>query len=317
MANKFLKLDKPCTENWEHMTPNEQGRFCQLCAKTVIDFSNLSPIEITKQLKQARGSVCARVSKKQLKTPLIDIEQKKSLRFPYSNVAAGLMIATALTLNPVAQAALPTVQTEWVSTLQHSSSSLHHSVTPEMLAAVNDNESIVFKGKVQSVDNATPIKNAKVLFITLTDVFATYTAEDGTFSLVIPSELIDDNNVLRVTYDDVIIQDNDEEIHFYGGYEMADYVLSREEVTSNYVVNAHREMLVLGGMMYQEEKANPAVVHNGKPMKYKAFLAVLRDIYEERDTNSSYIYLEAREGKALYGNKAQHGLYILFDYQIP
>ena len=34
-----LQLTKPCHENWNTMTANEQGRYCQSCCKTVVDFS--------------------------------------------------------------------------------------------------------------------------------------------------------------------------------------------------------------------------------------------------------------------------------------
>jgi hypothetical protein len=41
-----LKIAKPCTENWDNMTPDEAGRFCHSCSKHVIDFSILSDTEI-------------------------------------------------------------------------------------------------------------------------------------------------------------------------------------------------------------------------------------------------------------------------------
>ena len=41
-----LKIINPCKENWNSMAPNKLGRFCQLCDKTVIDFTKMSPDEI-------------------------------------------------------------------------------------------------------------------------------------------------------------------------------------------------------------------------------------------------------------------------------
>lgn len=39
-------LPKPCQENWETMSPQEKGRFCAVCSKTVRDFTNNSDDEI-------------------------------------------------------------------------------------------------------------------------------------------------------------------------------------------------------------------------------------------------------------------------------
>jgi hypothetical protein len=41
-----LHIPTPCSENWNDMTSNEQGRFCQNCQKTVIDFSSKTDKEI-------------------------------------------------------------------------------------------------------------------------------------------------------------------------------------------------------------------------------------------------------------------------------
>lgn len=52
------------------MTPVEQGRFCQQCAKTVVDFTTFNEKQIQQYFQQHRGSVCGRLQTHQLQTQL-------------------------------------------------------------------------------------------------------------------------------------------------------------------------------------------------------------------------------------------------------
>ena len=96
MKNKFIKLQTPCSESWENMTPNEKGRFCDSCSKNVIDLTKMSISEITTIMKQSDGSICARINQRQLDMPLLDFNNSKSYRLPYSQLAAGLMISGSI-----------------------------------------------------------------------------------------------------------------------------------------------------------------------------------------------------------------------------
>ena len=62
-----VNIPKPCSENWNEMTPTQRGAFCQKCAIDVIDFSNKSPIEVKETLKANIGKhMCGRFKKSQL-----------------------------------------------------------------------------------------------------------------------------------------------------------------------------------------------------------------------------------------------------------
>ena len=64
-----LKIINPCKENWNSMAPNKLGRFCQLCDKTVIDFTKMSPDEIKVYLqKNGRKRICGRIPSEPIKT---------------------------------------------------------------------------------------------------------------------------------------------------------------------------------------------------------------------------------------------------------
>lgn len=62
-----ISIPKPCHEDWNKMTPNEQGSFCSKCCKTVIDFTNRSVEEIKNILTEQTGKkVCGRFTNDQL-----------------------------------------------------------------------------------------------------------------------------------------------------------------------------------------------------------------------------------------------------------
>jgi hypothetical protein len=74
-----LSIPTPCHEDWQQMTPSEQGRFCGACQKTVVDFTNMSDNQIIAYFKEPRASVCGRLHPDQINR---DITQPKK-RLPW------------------------------------------------------------------------------------------------------------------------------------------------------------------------------------------------------------------------------------------
>ena len=52
-----LKRLKKCNMYWDEMKPNENGRLCQKCDKTIIDFSKMSFTEITFKMSETNESL--------------------------------------------------------------------------------------------------------------------------------------------------------------------------------------------------------------------------------------------------------------------
>ncbi len=63
--NLKITIPEPCHENWDKMTPNENGRFCLSCSKTVVDFTSMLPDKI-QQYFVSHKNVCGRLKNEQL-----------------------------------------------------------------------------------------------------------------------------------------------------------------------------------------------------------------------------------------------------------
>lgn len=96
----LLKVAKPCHENWNNMTPMEQGRFCGSCQKMVVDFTHMSDKELLDHISKAAGqSVCGRLAGNQLNR---NITVTKNKRFSWTYVW-NLLLATFLVTESYAQ----------------------------------------------------------------------------------------------------------------------------------------------------------------------------------------------------------------------
>lgn len=62
-----ISIPQPCHEDWDEMTPTEQGRFCNSCQKCVVDFTTLNDQQLYEFLDKHRDQyICGRTSTCQL-----------------------------------------------------------------------------------------------------------------------------------------------------------------------------------------------------------------------------------------------------------
>jgi len=61
-----ISIPQPCHENWQQMTPNEQGRFCASCQKTVVDFTDWTDKAIFDFFTLQKGKTCGRFNRTQI-----------------------------------------------------------------------------------------------------------------------------------------------------------------------------------------------------------------------------------------------------------
>ena len=86
MQKLQLSIPKPCHENWHNMTPTDQGRFCNACAKEVVDFSAMTDIQVLNYFtNMTHEKVCGRALPEQLDRTISRPAEPKKRLFWYWN----------------------------------------------------------------------------------------------------------------------------------------------------------------------------------------------------------------------------------------
>lgn len=68
-----IKIEKPCHEDWSTMTSEAQGKFCNACEKSVVDFSIMSDAQILNYFSQPKSQkVCGRFNADQVDRALVN-----------------------------------------------------------------------------------------------------------------------------------------------------------------------------------------------------------------------------------------------------
>lgn len=72
-----ITIPEPCQENWDKMTPKDNGRFCLSCTKTVVDFTKMSTEEIQHYfISYQNKSICGRFKNTQIDNVIIHIPSR-------------------------------------------------------------------------------------------------------------------------------------------------------------------------------------------------------------------------------------------------
>jgi len=89
-----LKVNNPCTENWDEMTPADKGRHCAACQKTVIDFTTLTDKEIISFFADyTNDRVCGHFLVSQVDRELTILKPNQSFSIkPAQRIAASLLL---------------------------------------------------------------------------------------------------------------------------------------------------------------------------------------------------------------------------------
>ena len=88
-TKKIFTIGEPCQEDWQNMTPTEQGRYCDVCAKCVVDLRGKSQQEIHKLYVENDGNLCGTMSTNQYNQSQEAVAQAKARMDQKAKIAAG------------------------------------------------------------------------------------------------------------------------------------------------------------------------------------------------------------------------------------
>ncbi|MBV7533472.1 hypothetical protein [Chitinophaga sp. sic0106] len=89
----YLSIPSPCDQNWDEMVTAQDGRHCNNCRKTVIDFTQYSDEQIITFLKGHKGALCGHVHAGQLNRNLLPMVPQQRL-VPVMLLTAGMLVVT-------------------------------------------------------------------------------------------------------------------------------------------------------------------------------------------------------------------------------
>lgn len=94
MQKLQLSIPEPCQQDWNDMSPNEQGRFCSSCAKTVVDFSIMTDAQLILYFENLKNeNICGRVHLDQLDRPIEILPQpRKKILWYWQYIIAFFMM---------------------------------------------------------------------------------------------------------------------------------------------------------------------------------------------------------------------------------
>ncbi len=96
MKSIELSIPTPCSENWNTMTPSENGKFCGRCEKIVVDLSTKGDAELVRLFKDQPDSICARIPRSKLNIPLTTHPVFNETSFSLKALVVGTALLTSL-----------------------------------------------------------------------------------------------------------------------------------------------------------------------------------------------------------------------------
>lgn len=215
---KKITIPEPCHENWSNMTPEDKGRHCSVCSKTVIDFTNSEKNEIIDLVENSNENVCGRFNPNQI----------SHSKFPYKRVAAAILAASTIGIQE--------------GNAQEFKKMGEVSVVEEVPQKF---EKVTLSGKIKySNENDASINEALITIFSMGRVIAQGQSSSEGYTIEINGNLIINNHITIQVEKDPLDKKIIENIE-----------VTKEKMTFDIVMK--EEYMLMGDVEIQHEEPNP------------------------------------------------------------
>ncbi|MCO5949422.1 hypothetical protein [Mucilaginibacter flavidus] len=95
---KSISITEPCSQSWQQMTPVDDGRHCESCCKTVVDFTTMTKEEIIILLSSGRNP-CGRITSEQLAQINTSLRHREQPGFSWRKLGIASAVAGVFSVN--------------------------------------------------------------------------------------------------------------------------------------------------------------------------------------------------------------------------
>lgn len=185
-----VSVDNPCMQEWSSMEQSDKGKYCLHCAKSVIDFTQLSDQQAMQEIERSAGNLCGRFRPDQLNRSLSSHSSANSA--PLYKFLTGLLLIGA-SKQMVAKTDIGIKQNIVSMNLSSEFQLLETQSEPTSDSTRNTVSGVVVDGSTK--------EKLPFAYITLKNTnIATTTDLNGAFNLIIPDSLLNDELNLIVSF---------------------------------------------------------------------------------------------------------------------
>lgn len=224
-----IRIEKPCHEDWDQMTPTDRGKFCGSCQKNVTDFSTMTDNEILQFLNEHTGSLCGQLRGSQLNRAIVNT-RLSAQSYHLNTIFAALMVAGGAGAMS-AQTAPPPYNPTVIIDEKHPAGPVCIKTTPEA------------KKHILSAVVVDTISGDRLAFATVTMAGTTCSAqtdEHGKFVMEIPDSLFTET----ITF----------QVHASGYFRETVTIASKDIAATKKLEVALNEIMMKGEMIIEEPR---------------------------------------------------------------